>query len=115
MTGPPMRGGSQRPRTSAVGGNVPTTESTPRHRHGAVGRRDVMGPRRVLGTVPVVRVVTALAGGVCLAMGGVSGVAFVLGTGVMTAPAKVVVAVTTAGFLVSGVVLVARARSRRPE
>lgn len=74
-----------------------------------------MGSRTVLGRVPVVRVVTVLAGVVCLAMGGVSGVAFVLGTDVMTAPAKVVVAVTTAGFLVSGVVLVARVHSRRPD
>ncbi|GAF43325.1 hypothetical protein RW1_006_02230 [Rhodococcus wratislaviensis NBRC 100605] len=57
---------------------------------------------------------TVLAGVVCLALGGVSGVAFVFGLGTLTAPAMAVVAVTTAGFLASGVVLVARASSYRP-
>ncbi|MFD9669299.1 hypothetical protein ACFWAY_48400 [Rhodococcus sp. NPDC059968] len=33
----------------------------------------------------------------------------------MTAPATVVVAVTTAGFLTAGAVLIARAHSHRPE
>ncbi|MFD9670278.1 hypothetical protein ACFWAY_53790 [Rhodococcus sp. NPDC059968] len=61
----------------------------------------------------MVRVVTVLAGVVCLALGAVSGVALVVGLGALTAPGMV--AVTTAGFLAAGVVLVARARSPRPE
>ncbi|MFD9666579.1 hypothetical protein ACFWAY_34015 [Rhodococcus sp. NPDC059968] len=63
-------------------------------------------------SVLVVRVVTMLAGVVCLALGAMSGVALVVGLGALTAPAMVVVAVTTAGFLAAGVVLVARARPR---
>ncbi|WAM19524.1 hypothetical protein [Rhodococcus sp. JS3073] len=66
-------------------------------------------------SVLVVRVVTVLAGVVCLALGAVSGVALVVGLGALTAPAMVVAAVTTAGFLAAGGVLVARARSPRPE
>ena len=40
---------------------------------------------------------------------------FVVGLGAMTAAATVVVAVTTAGFLTAGVVLVARGNAHRPE
>ncbi|MDT2007097.1 hypothetical protein FXW78_54015 [Rhodococcus opacus] len=63
----------------------------------------------------VVRVVTVLAGAVCLALGAVSGVALVVAIDTLTTPGMVVVAVTAAGFLSAGAVLVARARSRRPE
>ncbi|RZL77109.1 MAG: hypothetical protein EOP32_26215 [Rhodococcus sp. (in: high G+C Gram-positive bacteria)] len=63
----------------------------------------------------VVRVVTVLAGVVCLALGAVSGVALMVATDTLTTPGMVVVAVTTAGFLSAGAVLVARARSPRPE
>ncbi|MFD6061838.1 hypothetical protein [Rhodococcus wratislaviensis] len=48
-----------------------------------------------------------------------SGAAFLVGLGAMTAPAMIVVAITTAGFLTAGAVLVARSRARahahRPE
>ncbi|UZG60414.1 hypothetical protein [Rhodococcus opacus] len=65
----------------------------------------------------VVRVVLVSAGVICLVLGGVSGVAFLVGLGAMTAPAMIVVAITTAGFLTAGAVLVAHAHAHahRPE
>jgi len=63
----------------------------------------------------VVRGVLVSAGVGCVVLGGVSGVAFGVGLGDMTVPATVVVAMTAAGFLTAGVVLVARAHSHRPE
>ncbi|UOT03836.1 hypothetical protein MPY17_33905 [Rhodococcus opacus] len=63
----------------------------------------------------MVRVVLVSAGVGCVVLGGVSGVAFVVGLGAMTAAATVVVAMTTSGFLTAGVVLVARGNSHRPE
>lgn len=55
------------------------------------------------------------AGVVCLALGAVSGAALVFGIGVLTAPAMILIAVTTAGFLAAGAVLIARARPHRAE
>lgn len=63
----------------------------------------------------MVRGVLVSAGVGCVVLSGVSGVAFGVGLGDMTVPATVVVAVTTAGFLTAGVVLVARALAHRPE
>ncbi|MFD9670215.1 hypothetical protein ACFWAY_53410 [Rhodococcus sp. NPDC059968] len=62
----------------------------------------------------VVRVVLVSAGVACLVLSAVSGVAFVVGLGAMTAGATVVVAVTTSGFLTAGVMLVARGNAHRP-
>ncbi|GAF43311.1 hypothetical protein RW1_006_02090 [Rhodococcus wratislaviensis NBRC 100605] len=57
------------------------------------------------------------AGVICLVVGGVSGTPFLVGLGDMTSPAMIVVAITTAGFLTAGAVLVARAHAHahRPE
>ncbi|MFZ2173071.1 MAG: hypothetical protein WAW17_03370 [Rhodococcus sp. (in: high G+C Gram-positive bacteria)] len=63
----------------------------------------------------VAGVVTVVAGVLCLVLGGISGSAVVFGFGALRAPAMVVGAVTSAGFLAAGVVLVARPFSRRPE
>ncbi|MDF3311124.1 hypothetical protein P3H15_39690 [Rhodococcus sp. T2V] len=63
----------------------------------------------------VIRAVLVSAGVGCVVLGGVSGVAFVVGLGAMTAAATAVVAVTTAGFLTAGAVLVARGNAHRPE
>lgn len=65
----------------------------------------------------MVRVVLVSAGVICLVLGGVSGAAFLVGLGAMTAPTMIVVAITTAGFLTAGAVLVARAHAHahRPE
>jgi hypothetical protein len=64
------------------------------------------------GGVSVVRVVLVSAGVGCVVLGGVSGVAFLVGVGAMTVPAMIVVAVTTAGFLTAGVVLVRPGQGR---
>ena len=114
MTGPPRHRTPRRP-INKRGRSGLEHRSVPGRRPRRSGRRDAMSSRPGDESVLVVRVVTVLAGVVCLALGAVSGVALVVGLGALTAPAMVVVAVTTTGFLAAGGVLVARARSPRPE